>query len=449
MNFMRYRTLLLGFSLGVSWSVRAQDFTGTWYGYPRVFEISRTAEGYLGTSYPIDHEEQARPLVNLRVHEQALTCETDTGVNAWQVFMHLQKNGILSGTLSDKSNMHVINTDLSREPFTLERPQTPKQPFPYRSEEVTFCNAQDGVCLSGTLTLPQNCAAHKKCKAVVLISGSGPNDRNSEGGGHEPFYVLADYFARHGIATLRYDDRGVGMSGGRYQEATLNEFYADAEAALNYLRGRQEIDHTKVGAVGHSEGGYVALMLAAQQKTDFLITLAGGGLPGTKVMLQQRAALMRASGAPENIVTEFNRYMAQAQDIALSSSDRKTCLDRLHQLFSGSSLAGQESFFVTQLYNPEMLSLLQADPAYDYPDIHCPVLVLAGGKDLQVLPENADAIYAGITANGNKRVKKIFYPDLNHLFQTAHTGLPFEYVRIHETMAPRVLSDLVAWIDKI
>ena len=166
-------------------------------------------------------------------------------------------------------------------------------------------------------------------------------------------------------------------------------------------------------------------------------------------MLQQRAALMKASGVPDQVVADFNRYMAKAQEIALSSSDMKTCQERLNELLAGSSLAGQAAFFASQLYNPEMLSLLQADPTYDYPDIHCPVLVLSGGKDLQVSPENADAICSGIMANGNKKVKKLFYPELNHMFQTAKTGLPFEYVRIQETFAPQVLKDLSGWIKKL
>lgn len=448
MKSLKKKTAALIVCLAVVLGGQAQDFAGTWFGYPQVFEFIRTADGYIGKSYPIDHKEFARPLTGIQVRHQTLVCETDSSQQGWNVQLQLQKNGTISGTLASKNGAHVIYSDLSQEPFQLLRPQTPKAPFPYRVEEVEFCSAADGVRLSGTLTLPET-RSKKKCKAVVLVSGSGPNDRNSEGGAHQPFHVIADYLARNGIATLRYDDRGVGKSAGVYQQATLNEFYADAEAALEYLRGRKEIDHTKIGVIGHSEGGYVALTLAAQNKVDFLVTLAGGGLPGTEVMLQQRAALMKVSGAPENLVSEFNHYMAEAQEIALSSSDVKTCFERLQELLAGSSLSGQASFFAAQLYNPEMLSLLQSDPSYDYPDIHCPTLVLAGGKDLQVLPENADAIYENIRANGNKQVKKYFYPELNHLFQTAKTGLPFEYVRIHETVSPKVLKDLEHWINDL
>lgn len=448
MRCLKNKAVILVIFLVMTIIGRAQDFSGVWYGYPRVFEISRTADGYTGISYPIDHQDQARSLARVKIMKQVLTCETDTGINGWRVMLQMQKGGVISATLADKNSQQVLYSDLSQEPFSLVRPQTPKAPFSYQVEDVSFQNAVDGVRLSGTLTLPKS-GPNKTCKAVVLLSGSGPNDRNSEGGTHEPFHVIADYLARQGIATLRYDDRGVGKSEGIYQQATLNEFYTDAEAALDYLRGRSEIDGKQVGVIGHSEGGYIALTLAAQQKVDFLVTLAGGGLPGTEVMLQQRAALMKASGVPDQVVADFNRYMAKAQEIALSSSDMKTCQERLNELLAGSSLAGQAAFFASQLYNPEMLSLLQADPTYDYPDIHCPVLVLSGGKDLQVSPENADAICSGIMANGNKKVKKLFYPELNHMFQTAKTGLPFEYVRIQETFAPQVLKDLSGWIKKL
>ena len=212
MRCLKNKAVILVIFLVMTIIGRAQDFSGVWYGYPRVFEISRTADGYTGISYPIDHQDQARSLVRVKIMKQVLTCETDTGINGWRVMLQMQKGGVISATLADKNSQQVLYSDLSQEPFSLVRPQTPKAPFSYQVEDVSFQNAVDGVRLSGTLTLPRS-GPNKTCKAVVLLSGSGPNDRNSEGGAHEPYQGFAVETAKFFIRRLEIANRHTPFQG--------------------------------------------------------------------------------------------------------------------------------------------------------------------------------------------------------------------------------------------
>lgn len=250
----------------------------------------------------------------------------------------------------------------------------------------------------------------------------------------------------YGIAVLRYDDRGTGRSGGEYQGASIPEFATDAESAIAYLRSRQEVLPDKVGAIGHSEGGFVAFQVAAHKKADFIITLAGGGTDGRELLLMQRAALLEASGVPKNFIRYYNNYMRQAQEIALQSGNIQVCASKLQELFHGTPLENQVEVVTRQLYNPATLGLLSFDPKDYYADITCPVLALNGEKDVQVPPANLPLIRKGLESNGNTQVTAILYPRLNHLFQTAETGLLLEYSDIEETFSIQALKDIADWI---
>ncbi len=355
-----------------------------------------------------------------------------------------QEGERLTGSITQDG--YTFDLELTRKPVIFRRPQTPQAPFPYASEEVEIPHPEAAITLAGTLTLPKN---QSQSPVVLILSGSGGQDRDNTFFEHKTFWVIADYLARKGIATLRVDDRGIGRSTGDFQAAGLPDFDTDAQAALAYLKKRPEIDTAHVGVIGHSEGAFVAFCLAGRKEVDFIVTMAGGGVNGRELLLMQRAALLKASGAQPEFIEQYNQYMRQAQEVVLQTADATSCEKRLGTLFAGTPLTGQEKAITKQLYNPGKIELLKYDPEWDFPEISCPVLVLNGDKDCQVPVENLTYIQQGISGNGNTQVTTITYPGLNHMFQTAQTGLPVEYSDIEETIHPKVLEDLAQWLLQI
>ncbi len=316
-----------------------------------------------------------------------------------------------------------------------KRPQMP-QDQPYKAEEVVFENGD--IALSGTLTMPEKGAK----RAVVLVTGSGPTDRDESIYGHKPFLVLADYLTRRGIAVLRYDDRGTARSGGDYRSSDIYDFADDAKAAVEFLRSR---GFSEVGVAGHSEGGQVVMILAADKVPDFAVIMAGPGVDGRTLMADQRTKYLRLSGVPEEVVSEIVGIWNDAQDIGLSTEyDDATKLARIKELIAGTMMAGNDESIMA-FFTPENKSFIEFDPARYYPKIECPVLAVGGGKDFQVPAEvNLAAIKAGLPKATTK-----LYPDLNHLFQTAVTGLSDEYDQIEETFNEQVMSDIAEWINNL
>ena len=430
------------FLLFVSLTLCAQDITGKWYGYPDLknmrlrleYHVEKAGGGYQVTLKIPDLSEKTYRADAVELADHVLTVNIADAQT--RSILRLQADGSLKGTfLWEGYDFELL---LTRTPVVFKRPQTPKEPFSY--------HADDGVTLAGTLTWP---ASGARCKAVVLVSGSGGQDRNNTFSEHKTFFVLADYLARHGIATLRVDDRGVGKSGGNLKESGLPDADADAVAAVNYLKQRPEINADSVGVIGHSEGAFVAFSMAARKEVPFIITLAGGGVSGSELLLMQRAALLRASGVKEDFIEKYNNYMRQAQDIVLQSGDAATCERKLTELFNGTPLAGQAAATTQQLYNVAKIELLKYNPEWDFPEITCPVLALNGDKDCQVPVENLEFIRKGISENGNTQVKTIVFPGLNHMFQPAVTGSPVEYSDIEETIAPAVLQEIVNWLNQL
>lgn len=318
----------------------------------------------------------------------------------------------------------------------VRRPQEPAG-FPYIVENVTFPNGD--ITLAGTLTRPEGSGPFP---VVVLVTGSGPQDRDETLMGHKPFLVLSDYLTRRGIAVLRYDDRGTHGSGGNYATSDVYDFATDAAAAIEYLCSR---GMERVGIAGHSEGGMIAMILAAEGKPDFIVTMAGPGVDGRTLMDSQRAALFGAMGAPQEFIDQYNRTLNAAQEIILETGDRAKIVARITELFAGTPLAGSEEVAIAQLESPEMRSFIKFVPAEYYPRIVCPVLAVSGGKDLQVpAAQNLEAIRLGLAHNPDVTVKA--YPALNHLFQTAETGLMAEYGTIEETFNEEVMRDIADWI---
>jgi fermentation-respiration switch protein FrsA (DUF1100 family) len=317
------------------------------------------------------------------------------------------------------------------------RPQEPKPPFPYDVEEVTVENPLAGVRLAGTLTLPRGTARHP---AVVLISGSGAQDRDETIAGHKPFLVLADHLTRHGIGVLRLDDRGVGGSTGDPRTATSEDFASDVIAALGYLAGHTRVDGAKLGLIGHSEGGIIAPMVAMRSKdVAFQVLLAGSGVTGEQLLYEQMAHLGRAQGASPEQLAAARAQQERLYEIVRIESDPTVMRDRLR------ALNGEASAQALTL--PWFRFFLTYDPATTLRRVTVPTLALNGEKDVQVpYEQNLPAIKTALEAGGNRDVTVRSFPALNHLFQTSRTGLPAEYGQIEETMAPVVLDTVTDWI---
>ena len=322
------------------------------------------------------------------------------------------KDGKLDGTF--KQNGMSLPLVLTRGDVAKpKRPQTPQSPFPYETEEVTFRNEKDGATLAGTLTYPVGYDKQSKKKPVVVlfVSGSGQQNRDEEVFDHQPFLVIADYLARQGIATLRYDDRATGKStGGVVKNATSEDFMRDAVAGLEFLR--QQKKFSKVGLLGHSEGGLIAFMLGAKKQTDFIVSMAGPGVKGDTLLTAQTNRMMSLSGLPATMTVEKYR---QQEDV---------------------------------LEMPWLRWFIDYDPTNNIRNTRCPVFALNGDCDCQVISsQNLTAIRQLLPASKKNLIKE--YPGLNHLFQHSTTGLPTEYGVIEETISPEVLQDIVSWIKAL
>lgn len=343
--------------------------------------------------------------------------------------------------------------------FGLSRPQEPKPPFPYLCEEVTFENEEDGVCLSGTLTLPESGV---DVPAVILITGSGPHDRDECICGHKPFLVIADFLTRNGIAVLRYDDRGVGASSGTFSKATSFHFAKDALAAVDYLKSRSEIDAHKIGLVGHSEGGLIAQVVASENPVDvsFVIMLAGHGIQGDELILLQSQIIAMNEGVSEEEIHKaldkqeklLELLKSDQSNEAIGEEVRKMIYDLLCDVseFEENSKEGQESMIQAQmktLLSDWYRTFLRCKPSDYIEKNHMPVLALFGEKDTQVPPnQNLPEIERLLIQTGNEKSKALEIQGLNHLFQTAETGNIWEYGKIEETFSPHALQVILDWI---
>jgi pimeloyl-ACP methyl ester carboxylesterase len=336
---------------------------------------------------------------------------------------------------------------------TVRRPQTPKKPYSYEEEEVTVENKGAGVKLAGTLTKPKG---QGPFRAAILITGSGPQDRDETLFGHKPFLLLADYLTRKGIAVLRCDDRGVDKSTGEHDKATSADFATDVRAQVAFLKERADIKD--IGLIGHSEGGLIAPMVAAgNPDVAFIVLLAGTGVAGEELLLMQGQALLKAAKADEkSLKWQYDLQTRLFKLIKDGASDKQltTALDDalkeipndVHKML-GDQASAQFSKLLT---TPWLRFFLRHDPRNDLRKVHCPVLALNGEKDTQVPPkENLGQIEKALKAAGNKNVTIREFPDLNHLFQNCKTGLPGEYGKIEETMAPVVLEAIGDWIGKL
>ncbi len=338
-----------------------------------------------------------------------------------------------------------------------KRPQTPQLPYPYNEEEVTFENPAANVKLAGTLTTPRTKAPFP---VVVLITGSGPQNRNEELLGHQPFLVLSDHLTRAGIAVLRFDDRGVGKSTGKFGTATSADFATDVLAAVAYLKTRPEINPKKIGLVGHSEGGLIAPMCAVQSKdVAFIVMMAGPGVPGDEILYEQGALIMRAEGTPEATIAENRKTQEKMFAIIKAENDAAGAEKKLMELVATvvatapdaqkKTVEASLNAQVKTVNAPWFRYFLTFDPRPTLRQVKVPVLAINGELDLQVSPQqNLPEIAKALKAAGNKKFQTVALPKLNHLFQTTQTGAFSEYAKLEETMSPTALTLMSDWIAK-
>lgn len=340
------------------------------------------------------------------------------------------------------------------------RPQEPSEPLPYDVEEVTIRHEAAGIELAGTLTTPRGPGPFP---AAVLVSGSGPQDRDESIAGHKPFLVLADHLTRAGIAVLRYDDRGAGRSTGVHATATTEDFAADALAAVAFAVAQPRVAGDRVGIVGHSEGGLVGPMAAARSDdVAFVVMLAGPGVTGLEILLEQGRLIARAGGSDPAVVEMNARVQTGLAEIAAAEPDPEAAEPRMRS-FLHDEIAGipegvreaVEAQFTSELLDqtietvngPWFRFFMHHDPRPDLRRLDVPVLALFGEKDLQVPPaQSAGEVERALTASSSPDWSVRTLDGLNHLFQEAETGNPAEYARLEQTMSPEALSTVSDWI---
>lgn len=342
------------------------------------------------------------------------------------------------------------------------RPQEPKTPFEYSVENVVFINSEaDSIKLAGTLTLPKDI---KNPPVAILISGSGPQNRDAylKPFNHKPFLVLSDYLTINGIAILRFDDRGIAESEGNFKDATSFDFASDVNAAIQFLKVRNDIDVNKIGLIGHSEGGLIAPIVASKNKdVAFVVLLAGTGVDGGKILQTQSRKMMELRGAQKMMLDENEKLTTIIYDAIKQYKNTDTIKSKITKRlndFKAQNPMSMVSPSITPVLIEQQFKILESKWLLEFIRIEpkaylekttCPILVLNGSKDVQVLPEvNLPEIEKALSASGNTDVTIKELENLNHLFQTAETGNVDEYKTIEETFAPSALQLIADWINE-
>jgi fermentation-respiration switch protein FrsA (DUF1100 family) len=369
----------------------------------------------------------------------------------------LKSDTLIEGTWKQAGKTFVLNLTRLAGSFTLNRPQEPKPPFPYTAEDVTFRNDKFNITLAGTLTIP---AGNGPFPAVIMITGSGAQNRNEELLGHKPFWVIADYLSRNGIAVLRYDDRGVGKSQGVYSTATTADLATDADAAFTFLKSNSFIDPKRIGLAGHSEGGIIAPIVASGNKEiSFIVSIAGPGVKGEEILHRQNYDIGMASGGSEKDIQTGISTNKKLFAVIKKEKDNKKAEEKMaavfKQIIKKEKLSPEDSATATMQLQSSFGTItsswfrffLTLDPSAYWKKVKCPVLILNGAKDLQVAADvNPPAIEKALKSGNNNSYSTHVFADLNHLFQHCTTGSPSEYGNIEETFSPEVLHVIADWI---
>lgn len=443
-------------SSGQQADAKPSDIDGAWLGtldagaakLRVVFHITNTASGLTATMDSLDQGAKGMLATAVSRNGSSLKIELK-GIGG--TFEGTIDDGrtVIEGTWTQGAGRLPLVLKRVKDAVELElrRPQNPTKPYPYREEDVAYSNKTAGITFAATLTIPPGKGPFP---AVLLITGSGAQDRDESLMGHRPFLVLADCLTRHGIAVLRADDRGVGGSGGNFAAATTADFAIDAEAGLRYLETRPEVDRRKIGLVGHSEGGIIAPMVAARNPgVAFIVLMAGSGVPGDEILVAQGLLISRASGVSPEQVEKNAAEQREALALVKQEGDDAVLETKLREKLAGTLPDAQLGMQIKTMSTPWFRYFIAYDPATALTHVMCPVLAINGEKDLQVPPkQNLPAIRKALEAGGNTHFEVAELPGLNHLFQTAKTGSPGEYSQIEETMSPVALEKVAGWISR-
>ena len=447
------------------------DFAGNWMGTLDAgaaqlrlrFVFAEGDDGLTAEVFSLDQGNAQVPVASTTLNGATITLSMPMAGATYEGSLSAE-DGRITGTFTQGgADFPLVLERVSEEDVTPRRPQNPVEPYPYLAEDVTYPNPDGGHTMAGTFTRPTDGGPFP---AVVLISGSGPQDRDEALMGHRPFLVLADHLTRRGIAVLRYDDRGVGESTGTFATATTPDFASDALAAVAYLKTRDDVNPAAIGLAGHSEGGVVAPIAATRSdNVSYIVLMAGTGVNGERILYAQAALILRAAGATEEAIAD-NRARQErifgvlksepdpeqaAREIeAIIRADLETASDEELAQAGVTDSASAETVIaaqVQQVSTPWFRYFLTYDPAETLEQVTVPVLAINGEKDLQVpWEENLREIEAALQRGGNTRYEIRPFPDLNHLFQHAETGAPSEYQAIEETWSVEVMEVIADWI---
>ena len=447
-------------------TVFSQDITGTWNGILKVqgmqlslvFHINKTENGFSSKMDSPDQKAFGIPVTTTNFENLKLKIAiANAGIEYEGV---LGSDGSIIGNFKQSGQTFSMNLSKGKvEKEIIKRPQEPQKPYSYYTEEVVFENKGANINLAGTLSLPTKEGVFP---AVILITGSGAQNRDEELLGHKPFLLIADYLTKNGIAVFRFDDRGTASSKGNFKTATTLDFATDVEAALEFLKTRKEIDQKKIGLIGHSEGGIIAPMVANKSKNvSFIILIAGTGIPGDELLLLQQELIGSASGISEADLKKSKIANTEVFGMVKKATNSDQMKKDITELITKSIKADSkgkipdgitESDFidmqVSQITSPWMQFFIKYNPALALEKVKCPVLALNGDKDMQVPSKvNLEAINNALTKGGNKKVTIKELPNLNHLFQECKTGAPQEYSEIEQTFSPLALTEILNWIQ--
>lgn len=439
-------------------SVSAQSFEGIWKGdlsisglnLPLVFEL-KYSDKWGGTMQSPKQSLTKLPLSSVRVKEDSIYIEVHS-IGLTYAGKLAENNKQIQGIIKQASletamQLEHSNAEDIQSTIKVKRTQQVHLPYSYDTLDVVFRNELDQIDLAGTITYPKEVG---KYPAVILVSGSGAQDRNESLMGHEPFKILADYLTKNGIVVLRYDDRGVAQSKGDFKTGTSADFSKDAMAAMDFLKTKSFVNPKRVGIIGHSEGGLIATLLAGQKfpTLKFMVSLAGPTIQMDSLLLLQSQAVMKSMGktmTEKELAIQRINYNIVKSD--LSSKDAMDALMKNMQAIPESQNAEFANGIAT-LLTPWYRYFLRIDPIPLIKKIKIPVFAAFGGKDVQVPAlQNAESLTDNLP-KGKSNVIKV-YPDLNHLFQKAKTGAVAEYSEIEETLNEEVLRDIVVWIKAL
>lgn len=466
MRVIRFALLLtIALTLVVTARVHTHNIEGNWLGTLEaggaklriVLKIQKAENGYTAKFDSLDQGANDLPIDSIVLDGNKLTFSAAKFDMNYEGTLN-ETGDEITGTFKQGTNSFPLVFKRITEAPKLNRPQDPKEPYPYDEEEVSYRNEKDNIRIAGTLTVPRGGGPYP---AVLLITGSGSQDRNETIAGHRPFLVLADHLTRNGIAVLRVDDRGIGGTDMGSPSATSENFADDVLAGVSFLKQRKEIDPKMIGLIGHSEGGMIAPMAAARSKeVSFIVLLAGPGQRGEDIIYTQTELIQKAQGTHVDTIRHTLSLAKRINAIVKTEMDAKLIEQRINEEIAAydrtlgdlqkkllEPAAGAVKASMPMYKTPWYRYFITYDPQPVLKNVKVPVLALNGELDLQVaVKENLELIGAGLKAGGNEDVTLKAFPKLNHLFQTTQTGLPSEYAQIEETMSPEVLKTVSDWI---